>query len=73
MQDALTFEKAGKPAALICTDQFTVTARAIARIQGMPDYPFAVVRHPVTHLDGDGVLARARDALPQVLSLLLAR
>lgn len=73
MQDAITFEKAGKPTALIATDAFVVTAKAIARIQGMPDYPFAVLRHPLTSLEGANLEARAKEALPQVLGVLLAQ
>ena len=73
MHDALTFEKAGKPAAGICTQPFVPSGDAIAKIRGIPGYPFAVIPHPVGSLEPDGVEARARHALPQVLELLLAR
>ena len=73
MHDAITVEKAGKPAALICTDAFTATAKSIARIRGIGDYPFAVVVHPVGSLDSAGIQARAREALPRVLEILLAK
>nr|WBU15360.1 hypothetical protein [uncultured bacterium] len=39
----------------------------------MPDYPFAVITHPVSPLDQEEILAHARQALPQVIELLLAR
>ena len=73
MHDAITVEKAGKPAALVATDAFTATAKSIARVRGIPDYPFAVVTHPVGSLDTDGVMARARQALPKVMEILLAK
>jgi len=73
MHDAITIEKAGKPAALICTDPFIATARAIAAVRGLSDYPFGVVPHPVGTLEAEGIMARAKQALPQVLELLLAK
>jgi len=73
MHDAITVEKAGKPAALIATDPFVTTARSIAKIRGIEEYPFAVVTHPVGSLDEDGVMARARQALPRVMEILLSK
>ncbi len=73
MHDAITVEKAGKPAALICTEPFIPTARSIAKIRGIEDYPFAIVTHPVGSLEPDGVTARARQALPRVLEILLTK
>ena len=73
MHDAITVEKAGKPAAFICTDAFVPTARAIAKARGIADYPFAIVTHPVGSLEPEGVMARARQALPRVLEILLAK
>ena len=73
MHDAITVEKAGKPAAFICTDAFIPTARSIAKIRGISDYPFAVVTHPVGGLEPEGVMACARQALPRVLEILLAK
>lgn len=73
MHDAITIEKAGKAAALICTDPFVATAKKIATVRGISDYPFGVVPHPVGSLEAEGVMARAKQALPQVLELLLAK
>lgn len=73
MHDAITVEKAGKPAACICSEPFVPTAKSIAKIRSIGDYPFAVVSHPVGTLDGDGVMARARQAYPKVLEILLAK
>ena len=73
MHDGITVEKAGKPAAVICTEPFIPTARSIAKIRGIGDYPFATVTHPVGSLEDDAVMARARQALPRVLEILLAK
>ena len=47
MHDALSSEKLGIPAAAVITDRFTQTARAMAELNGMPGYPFAVIAHPI--------------------------
>lgn len=71
MHDALTLEKKGKPAALVCTDQFIQTAKSMAKFQGMPDYPFAIVPHPISALEEPDLRERARAVLPTVLQLML--
>jgi hypothetical protein len=55
------------------TDQFIATARAMARSLGMPDYPFAVIPHPISN-DGPAALrAKAADALRQCSTILTKR
>ncbi len=73
MHDAITVEKAGKPAVVVLTDAFIPTAKSIAKIRGIAEYPYAVVTHPVGSLEDDAVMARARQALPRVLEILLAK
>jgi hypothetical protein len=68
--DVILMEKRGIPAAAICTDALRMSANAMAVIQGAPDYRFAVVPHPVSSLDADGIAAHARLAAPQVLEIL---
>ena len=58
------------PTAVICTDQFVQSAKAQAAICGNPDYPFAVVAHPIGSLTPAELQARAAAALPQVLAIL---
>ena len=58
------------PTAVICTDQFVQSAKAQAAICGNPDYPFAVVAHPLGSLTPAELQARAAAALPQVLAIL---
>ena len=39
MHDGISFEQLGKRAIVLCTEPFEVTARNIARMMGLPDYP----------------------------------
>ena len=73
MHDAITVEKAGKPAAAICTEPFVPTGHSIAKIRGIDGYPFAVVTHPVGSVEDAVVMERAHQALPRVLEILLAK
>lgn len=58
---------------MVITRPFIPTARAIARIRGLPDYPVAVVRHPIGSLSEEGLRERAREALPQIEKILLGK
>ena len=44
--------------------------RATAAVAGLPDYPFALIPHPIGRVSPDELRARAETALPQVLALL---
>ena len=72
MHDGITFEQAGKRALVLCTTPFEVTARNIARIMGLPDYPFVLLDHPIGSLNPDQVRARAAAAHEQGLRILLS-
>ena len=72
MHDGIVFERRGIPAAAIATDQFENMGRASAEAQGMPDYPFVVIRHPIGRLEEDDLRRRAEDALPGIVKLLLS-
>lgn len=56
---------------MICTDAFVVTAQTMARVCGIPDYPFVVVPHPVGSLTPEQLVERARSAAPVVARILL--
>jgi hypothetical protein len=45
----------------------------MANLGGMPDYPFAVVEHPIGSLTPEQLHQRAIEAAPQVIRTLLAR
>ena len=70
--DGIAFERAGVPAAVICSDAFTVTAASMAAVQGAPDYAYLTTAHPVAILTPDAVAERAEQLLPQVLATVTA-
>lgn len=45
----------------------------MARIQGIPDYRFVVLPHPVGSLTPEQVRERAQTALPGVIEILLGK
>jgi hypothetical protein len=45
--DGIILEKHGVPTAVISTEPFIASSRAMAVAQGIPDYPFAVIQHPL--------------------------
>jgi hypothetical protein len=71
--DGIAFERAGVPAAVICSDAFTVTASSMAAVQGAPDYAFLTTAHPVAILSPEAVAERAEQLLPQVLATVTDR
>lgn len=73
MHDSIELEKRGVPSVAICTEPFVPGAKAMTNLGGIPDYPFAVVEHPIGSLDDAGLHERAREALPQIIQFLLAR
>ena len=70
MADTILLERRGVPSAAICTDALRASADAMAAIQGAPGYRYAVVPHPVSSLDADGLRSHARLAAAQVLEIL---
>ena len=55
------------------TDRFAVSVREIATIEGLPDYPFVVIDHPIAGNPTDELHAKAERALAEVLSMLTTR
>ena len=56
---------------MLTTEPFEVTARNIARIMGLADYPFMQVQHPIGSCTAPELKARAEVAYRQALSILL--
>jgi hypothetical protein len=69
----MQLEGLGVPAIAICTVPFESGAKAIAALGSMPDYPFALVQHPIGSLTPEQIRERAVEAAPQVIQSLLAR
>lgn len=55
----------------MCTEPFEVTARNIARIMGIPAYPFMLVQHPIGSCTSLELKARAEVGYRQALAILL--
>ena len=71
MLDGILFEKNGVPAAVIVTDQFMETAKAMAETWGVPNYKFLTLPHPVANLTEEELDQRAREIAPEVARLLV--
>jgi hypothetical protein len=71
LHDGITFEQMGKRAVVLCTQPFEVTAKNIARVLGLPTYPFLKVQHPIGSCTLPELKARAEVAYQQALPILL--
>jgi len=56
---------------VLCTEPFEVTAKNIARIMGLADYPFLLLQHPIGSCTLPELKARAKVAYQQALPILL--
>ncbi len=57
----------------IITDHFARTAQAVSQVNGLKDYPFAVIGHPVANNDDNVLRAKARTAVNAIVPMLTAR
>jgi sugar/nucleoside kinase (ribokinase family) len=71
VHDAIAAEKAGITATAIITDRFVPTAQAMAQVAGMPEFPFAVIPHPISNNDDAALRAKAVEAVQQCVAILL--
>ena len=71
MHDGIQFEKQGVPTAVICTEPFITSGVAMAKIGGIPNYPFAVTDHPLGSLDHETLKGKAREITPRILEILV--
>jgi hypothetical protein len=70
--DGILMERRGIPAASICTDLFVPNGQAIAEAHGAPDYPFALVPHPLASASLAELARQAKEVLPELIRLLVA-
>lgn len=71
MHDGISFEQLGKRALVLCTEPFEVTAKNIARVMGLPSYPFLIVEHPIGSCTLPQLKERAEAAYRQALPILM--
>lgn len=64
--DGILFEREGIPTAVIVTEAFEVTARAMAEVHGDKDFEFLLTPHPVAVLNQEQVAQRAADLVDVV-------
>ena len=57
----------------IITDRFARTAQAVSAVNGLKDYPFAVIDHPVANNDEATLREKARLAVKEIVRLLTVR
>jgi len=69
----MSAERLGIPAAAVITDRFEVSARAMAEANGRPDYPFAVIAHPIAGNSDEELRVKAEVAVAQLVPLLTRR
>jgi hypothetical protein len=55
----------------VMTERFVSAAGLMARVLGMPDYPFVITPHPVSSATEDGLRDMARIAADGMRRLLL--
>ena len=70
MHDGISFEQLGKRAVVLCTEPFEVTAKNIARMMGLPEYPFVMVEHPIGSRSLSEIKVLAESAYEQSLGIL---
>ena len=70
MHDAILIEQRGIAATAIITDQFVLTVQAMAQASGRPDFPFAVIPHPISHNTEAVLRAKAASAVQQCVAML---
>ena len=70
MHDGIHLDRAGIPAATICTDHFVNTGQATATVWGVPEYPVIYMPHPLSALSDEEVQAEAQKLVGQVVRIL---
>jgi hypothetical protein len=55
------------------TDRFVASAKAVATLNGLPEYPFVVIDHPIANDGDDALRAKAEGVVAQIVALLTER
>jgi hypothetical protein len=72
LHDAVTAERLGVPAIGVMTERFVSAAELMARVLGMPGYPFMVIPHPVSSATDEALRTMARITANEASRLLLS-
>jgi hypothetical protein len=72
VHDAARLEARGIPTAVVSTEPFLDEALEQARLLGLPNYPVALVAHPVQLLTEAELATLADEAFPRIEQLLVA-
>jgi hypothetical protein len=71
LADGIVLERAGVPAVSICTDAFAAPARAMAEMNGLPDFEPVMIPHPIASLSRAEIEANVAPAIADVVRILL--
>jgi len=55
------------------TDRLVASARAVAALNGLPEYPFVVIDHPIANDGDDALRSKADGVVAQIAALLTER
>ena len=55
------------------TDRFVASARAVADLNGLADYPFVVIEHPIANDRDEDLERKAAAVVTQITDLLTRR
>jgi hypothetical protein len=69
--DGIVMEKLGVPAVVVVTEPFISSGKAMAVSHGMPDYPFAVIPHPIAATETSTLHSWADKVVDQIVSIWL--
>jgi hypothetical protein len=70
MHDAIEIERHGVPASIVSTDLFEPTARQLAVLQGVPDFPLVLIPHPLGRCSPDELKLKAERVLDDIIGSL---
>jgi hypothetical protein len=71
VHDGIHLDRAGIPAATICTDHFVNTSEATATVWGVPEYPVIYMPHPLSALNDDEIQAQAQQLVARAVNIVL--
>jgi hypothetical protein len=69
----MSAERLGIPAVAVITDRFEGSARATAEANGQPEYPFAIIPHPIAGNGDEELRDKAERVADRVIALLTRR